>query len=504
MMMANNANTYQAVREQTDLLPGLGDHDTANLRGPVGALLVSFWVYQIERWFLSPTGNDQVDFGDALTPVVLFGRGGNDALVGGNADDQLYGGSGNDLLWGGDGDDLLVGGTGADSLYGGSGNDTLNVDTADTPFNGGSGVDTLLVNAGVVAPGQTGLTLTTYAAYSVERVRASLGHDTLLFADATTALKLEGLSGNDNLLGGSGQDYLFGGGGNDQLLGGLGNDVLLGGDGNDILDTQGTLAERDTLHGGNGNDILTHHSGTATLHGGLGDDLLNTLGGQASLHGGGGHDSLQADNASAQLNGDDGNDTLAATGGTTRLFGGHGHDTLTTRLGSHTLSGGAGDDHLTATGGEATLIGGDGNDLLERISGSASLLQGGLGDDRYAVFNNQSTLQDTGGDNDSLRLWTGTQGNQVAFLRDGDDLLVTTQRDASVLRVVDHFTPHGQIERFGTSLGLSSNGLVPGATLFTAAEVDQITAHLATLPTVTTLQDVLNTPSLLNYIATFA
>jgi hypothetical protein len=40
--------------------------------------------------------------------------------------------------------------------------------------------------------------------------------------------------------------------------------------------------------------------------------------------------------------------------------------------------------------------------------------------------------------------------------------------------------------------------------VFTAAEIDTITAHLATVPGVTTLQDVLNDPGLLSYIAAFA
>src|SRR5258706_1265997 len=80
---------------------------------------------------------------------VLFGRDGNDTLIGGHEDDDLYGGNGNDVLNGGYGSDRLYGDAGndvlnggdvvvfsdtdylssnqhADTMYGGSGNDPLN------------------------------------------------------------------------------------------------------------------------------------------------------------------------------------------------------------------------------------------------------------------------------------------------------------------------------------------------------------------------------------------
>jgi Ca2+-binding RTX toxin-like protein len=44
----------------------------------------------------------------------MFGRDGNDVLIGGAADDQLHGGRGDDVLLGGAGNDTLVGGEGAD------------------------------------------------------------------------------------------------------------------------------------------------------------------------------------------------------------------------------------------------------------------------------------------------------------------------------------------------------------------------------------------------------
>ncbi len=52
--------------------------------------------------------------GDSTAANLMFGRDGNDVLIGGAADDQLHGGRGDDVLLGGAGNDTLVGGEGAD------------------------------------------------------------------------------------------------------------------------------------------------------------------------------------------------------------------------------------------------------------------------------------------------------------------------------------------------------------------------------------------------------
>ncbi|WP_275044502.1 calcium-binding protein, partial [Pseudomonas asplenii] len=102
---------------------------------------------------------------------------------------------------------------------------------------------------------------------------------------------LNGMGGDDTLIGGSGNDQLDGGEGNDSLTGGAGNDTLIGGAGNDNLD------------GGEGND---------TLNGGLGDDTLNGGYGIDILSGGTGNDVL-----------------IGSTGSDTYLFDlGDGQDTI--------------------------------------------------------------------------------------------------------------------------------------------------------------------------------
>jgi hypothetical protein len=65
-------------------------------------------------------------------PDFLYGGGGNDLLIGEEAQDYLYGGKGNDDLSGDDGNDHLFGEGGTDELFGGDG---LNY------FSGGAGAD---------------------------------------------------------------------------------------------------------------------------------------------------------------------------------------------------------------------------------------------------------------------------------------------------------------------------------------------------------------------------
>ena len=61
--------------------------------------------------------------------------------LGANGNDQLFGGVGNDVLLGMGGDDYLDGGAGKDAIFGGSGNDIIVYDKADYLVSGGSGID---------------------------------------------------------------------------------------------------------------------------------------------------------------------------------------------------------------------------------------------------------------------------------------------------------------------------------------------------------------------------
>ncbi len=86
-----------------------------------------------------------------------------------------------------------------------------------------------------------------------------------------TAVRADGGSGNDALLGSTGNDTLLGRDGNDDLFGGAGDDGIWGDRGND--DLRGDDGE-DDLWGGHGNDEIDGGKGEDMLDGGWGDDIL--------------------------------------------------------------------------------------------------------------------------------------------------------------------------------------------------------------------------------------
>lgn len=71
-----------------------------------------------------------------------------------DGDDRLFGGTGDDVLLGMGGDDYIDGGEGSDAIFGGSGNDIIVYDSNDYLVSGGSGIDFMVSD-------DSALTLTT-------------------------------------------------------------------------------------------------------------------------------------------------------------------------------------------------------------------------------------------------------------------------------------------------------------------------------------------------------
>ena len=282
---------------------------------------------------------------DAMHELVLTGTGpltgtGNaldNSLIAGPGDTALYGLAGVDLLFGGGGNDTLDGGTGADRMVGGAGDDTYVVDNTGDRVTElpGQGTDTVRSSINYTLGNNLEFLILTGAA------TAGMGNalDNLLSAAAaTTAMRLQGLGGDDTLLGGSGNDYLDGGTGRDLMTGGLGNDTY-------VVDNPG---DRIVELPGEGIDVV--RSSIAYT---LGDNLERlVLTGTAGLAGTG--------NALANsLFGSSGNDTLSGGAGNDTLSGGAGRDiagfggtraqTVLTRNanGSWTATGPDGTDQLT-------------------------------------------------------------------------------------------------------------------------------------------------------------
>jgi hypothetical protein len=94
--------------------------------------------------FVGGAGSDNIYATNAIIPVTMDGKGGNDQLVGGTRRDFLHGGSGNDSLIGGKRNDTLYGQSGRDKLYGQDGSDFLDDGGGTYDFtDGGNGDDFL-------------------------------------------------------------------------------------------------------------------------------------------------------------------------------------------------------------------------------------------------------------------------------------------------------------------------------------------------------------------------
>jgi serralysin len=235
----------------------------------------------------------------------------NSGLQGTGDDDFIYGYEGRDDLFGDGGDDWLDGGSGADRMEGGDGNDTYIVDnTGDKVIEAESGT----VNAN---PGN-------------DTVKASInyvlpaGVENLLLIGS--AIRGDGNSLDNFILGNFGWNDLYGHGGDDELMGGDGDDRLYGGTGEDTLSGG---QDRDTLYGGDQNDVLYGDSGNDTLRGENGGDYLHGGTGADAMYGGAGNvENLTLTGTAANGTGNSSANDITGNGLNNTLNGGLGADTL--------------------------------------------------------------------------------------------------------------------------------------------------------------------------------
>ena len=204
--------------------------------------------------------------------------------------------------------------------------------------------------------------------YSGIRLHGEGGRGNYVFINDDSGGVLQGMGGNDLILGGDGDDFIHGGAGDDILYGGLGNDTYLyelGGGHDTIIETRGDSGT-DTLQFSEGirpGDISISKDG---------NNLLFRIGSTGSISIANWFNSLNdeahrldvvrfADGRSFDLA-----DLQLATGETA---------TLESLLGNGILIGDA---------AENTLLGSDGDDWLDGGSNN-DIMQGGKGDDTYVV-----------------------------------------------------------------------------------------------------------------------
>jgi len=232
----------------------------------------------------------------------------------------LFGTPGSDVLSGAEGDDMFFTSAGLDSFIGKGGADTLMgikpVEHAIEQMSQGVYTFKGQVTEVTAAPGGEpvfGAMLdnsqiwfssvenfkenTTSANFTLAQLsKASAFDDQLKPFDATQAVSVDGLKGNDSIWGGEGADTLTGGLGNDRLDGslntlgsGISHEALDGGQGNDVLIFRGVSKPA---------NVTSSNQVTAALMGGDGNDQLNVV---LSAHalvqvsGGAGQDSLSID-----------------------------------------------------------------------------------------------------------------------------------------------------------------------------------------------------------------
>ena len=133
-------------------------------------------------------------------------------------------------------------------------------------------------------------------------------------------------------------------------------------------------------------------------------------------------------NRPVTLIGTEGKDMLTGFAGSANTMYGLGMmDTLTGKELDDYIDGGAGDDTIKGWRGNDTLIGGTGSDKLYGESGSDLYL--------FGRGHGRDTLQDLNespGSTDTVRL-DGLTRNEIVFSRNGDDLLVLTSANDSIL-----------------------------------------------------------------------
>jgi Ca2+-binding RTX toxin-like protein len=366
-------------------LPGQIFHDEGELpRDADFQDLVS-----IERLeFTGGSGNDTVT-GGALA----------DTIRGGGGHDTLVGGAGSDTLQGGEGDDVFNGGAGADAIDGGAGTDRASYSSQT------ANLSLYLTGTACIGGDAAGDTLT-----SVENLTAGAGNDSLYASNAANVV--DGLGGNDTMLGYGGNDTLRGGDGNDVLIGGAGADSLQGGAGTDRVTYSDQTA-----------NLSIYLTGQSCAGGEAAGDTLNAI---ENVTAGAGNDSVTGNADPNLIDGLGGNDTLLGGGGNDTLRGGDGDDVLVGGAGADSIQGGAGTDRVSYSDQTANLViyltgsansgGGAAGDTLNSIEN----LTGGQGND-VLYGNDGANLVDGFLGNDTVY---GYAGNDILRGGDGNDVLV--------------------------------------------------------------------------------
>ncbi|MGO4380134.1 hypothetical protein AB4Z19_17795 [Pseudoduganella sp. RAF19] len=332
-------------------------------------------------------GNELANQIELHVSGAAYGMAGNDTMVGD---------AGAQTLSGGDGDDVLIGGGGHDVIDGGAGKDELRLEGSYEDYRFALSADGQIVITRIDVDDVVSVKNIESLAFSnvtqsAAQIRAMLGTsgDNVL-TGTDRADVLDGLAGNDTMIGGKGDDAYY--------VDSVGDKVVeLAGGGQDTVYT--TLA-RYTMSDNVENLIATGSTGFIGVGNNL-DNLMHGTSGADRLEGLGGNDRFEASAGNDTYLGGDGEDTvlmmaarsdytvkrLSATDTliTNTVTGG----TLTVRGVEYFLMNGVKASladllvGLPSTGADS-LVGGDGADTMDGMGGNDTMVGGG-GDDLYLV-----------------------------------------------------------------------------------------------------------------------
>ncbi|MDP2170096.1 MAG: putative Ig domain-containing protein [Rhodocyclaceae bacterium] len=494
--LRNGSNLVLAIRGSTDQVTLKQYFDEA-WNGANGPYLIERIAFA-DGTVLSFADVQTILFAGSEDAETIVGSRAADHLAGQGGNDTLIGNHGDDLLEGGDGDDVLLGGAGRDILDGGAGNDVLRGGGAigwgnqahdwngegDTyRFGRGDGHDTIIedswqqnetdrieLKAGVLPSDvrvervrsvngwqvsedlkitirDTGETLIVKNhfnesnRFAVEEIAFADG--TLWDAETIKSRSLLGESGNDELRGFNERDDLIeGGAGNDKLTGLSGNDTLVGGTGDDVLEGgAGTDTYRFGL--GDGQDVInegyTAGEDAVELAAGVtpADVTVRwTLQGDMAI--------TLPDGSKLTVRGQA--DTWSNERGVEQLRFADGTVWDRTELAVRALAASAGDDVIVGGYQNDTLDGGTGNDQFQDL--------GGYDTYRFGTGDGQDTIADNYG---RVLFKPGIGQNDVAFTRDGNDLIATVTASGDAVRVKGWLNSWQRIDRFAFDNGAQLN-----------------------------------------------
>ncbi|UGQ47953.1 calcium-binding protein [Massilia endophytica] len=203
----------------------------------------------------------------------------------------------------------------------------------------------------------------------------------ILVADSDLGSQIEGLGGDDVLIGGAGADRLIGGTGNDELVGGAGGDWLEAGEGDDTIvfyaKSEWTGAAVD---GGAGTDTLKIYPGGAAFF--MNDAMDIEV---VEMKGGGAVDAGAVTHFIRMTAYGEDSYLIGGSGGVD-LSGGDGNDYLEGKAGGGRYAGGGGHDWIVAPGRDNVVFAGDGNDYLMLNGTEENTIDAGPGYDILHVF----------------------------------------------------------------------------------------------------------------------